>query len=96
MIHLREAMKTGIEKWKKEIRKEEDKIRKAWIEAQKETLAHWLENIEMVLSFADTTTMYIQTVKEEWITTVQLKSSTTLGDPGNPPNKSTDPTPARK
>ena len=96
MTHLREAMKTGIEKWNKEIRKEKDKMRKAWMEAQKETLVHWLEDIEKVLRFADTATTYIPTVKEAWITAVQLKPSTTLEDPGNPPNKPTDPTPARK
>ena len=96
MTHLREGMKTGIEKWDEEIRKEEDMMRKAWMEAQKGTLAGLLEDIEKVLHFADTTTTYIPTVKEEWIKAVQLKPSTTLGDPANPPNKSADPIPARK
>ena len=41
----------------------------------------------MVLSLAQTTTTYIPTVKEEWLRAVQLKPSTTLGDPGKPPPK---------
>ena len=45
------------------------------------------------------TLIYIPTVKEDWIKAVQLKPSTTLGDPGNPPkqpNEPTGPKPARK
>ena len=89
-------MKIGIEKWDEEIKKEEDKARRAWMEAHKGTLAGWLEDIEKVLCFANTTTTYIPTVKEEWIRAVQLKPSTSLGDSGCPPNKSADPGPVRK
>ena len=99
MTHLREAMRTGIEKWDEELKKEKEMVRKAWIEAQRETLTRWLEDIEMALSFAKTTTTYIPIIREELVRAVQLKPSTTLGDPGYPPNrpnKPTDPTPARK
>ena len=73
-------------------------MRKAWLEAQRDTLAHWLADIEMELSFTQTTTTYIPTIKEQWVKAVQLKLSTTLGDSGNQPAKPkpTDPTPARK
>ena len=96
MTHLREAMKTGIEKWDEKIGKEKEWVRKYWMEAQKDTLARWLEDIEKVLNFTKTTTTFIPTIKEEWVKAVQLKPSTTLGDPGNRPNKPTDHTPARK
>ena len=92
-------MKSGIEKWDEEIKKEKDPVRHAWMEAQKDILAHWLKDIKVMLSFAQTTTTYIPTVKEEWVRAVQLKPSTTLGDPGKPPpkpNKPTDHTSARK
>ena len=43
MTHLKEAMKSGIEKWDEEIKKERDLVRHAWMEAQKDTLARWLK-----------------------------------------------------
>ena len=92
-------MKTGIEKWDEEIRKEKNLVSRAWMGAQKETLACWLKDIEKVLNFAHTTTTYIPTVMEEWVRAVKLKPSTTLGDPGKPPpkpGKPTDHTYARK
>ena len=92
-------MKTGIEKWDEEIKKEKEVSRKLWLEAQRERLAKWKKDAETVLRFAKTTTTHIPTVREQWIKAVQLKPSTTLGGPGRPPgkpNKPTDPTLARK
>ena len=99
MKHLREAMKDGVEKRTVEIQKEKDGLRQAWLKPQKELVEHWLEDIEMVLHATTMTPFYIPTVKEDWIKAVQLKPSTTLGDPGNlpkQPNKPTGPKPARE
>ena len=99
IAHLRESMKTGVEKWDEEIKKEKEMNRKLWLEAQRERLARWLEDAETVFSFAKTTATYIPTIKEEWRKALQLKPSTTLGDPGKPPGKPSkliDPTPVRK
>ena len=46
---MREAIKKGIEKWGEVLRKETDRIQKAWMEPEKERLEHWLEDIEMTL-----------------------------------------------
>ena len=87
MKHLREAMKKVIEKWNEELKKEKDWVRQAWLTPQKELLECWLEDIEMVLCATEMTPVYIPTVKDDWIKAVQLKPSTTLGDPGNPPKQ---------
>ena len=65
MTHLRETMKSWIEKWDAEIKKEEELVRKAWLVAQRDTLACWLADIEMELSFAQAMITYIPTIKEQ-------------------------------
>ena len=82
MTHLKEAMKIGSEKWDEELKKKNDIVRQAWIGSQKETLDGWLQDIDTVLLFAETEPIYVPTVKLQWQRPVQLKLSTTLGDPG--------------
>ena len=38
MTHQREAMKSGMSKWKEELKKEKDTIRKAWLKHQRDIL----------------------------------------------------------
>ena len=40
--HIREAMKTGLKKWKEELKKNNDTQRKAWLEHQKDVSGSWL------------------------------------------------------
>ena len=41
-------------------------VRQAWIEAQKETLARWLMDLNTVLHFAENAPPYIPSIKQQW------------------------------
>ena len=96
MTHIRKAMKSGLEKWKDEIKKEKDTVRRAWLKHQRDVLNSWLRDIEQTLDFFVNTPHYVPTVKMELKDAVQLKPSTALGDPAKKtPKRSRKPT-ARK
>ena len=85
--HLREAIKKGIQKWNEDLRKETNKIQKAWMEPEKEGLERWLEDLEMILRATEMSPVYITTVREEWIKAAQQKPTPTPEDPENPPSQ---------
>ena len=80
MTHIKEAMKSGLEKWKEELKKEKGIIRQAWLEHQRNILDSWLQEIESMIDFTENTPHYVPTIKPQWKDAVQ--PSTTLGDPG--------------
>ena len=99
MKHLREAMKKGLAKWDDVIRKEKDQFKKIWIETDRERLSNWLGDIEMVLRVTEMSSLYVPTVKDEWIKAVKQKPTPTLENPEEPlpqPNKPKGPKPVRK
>ena len=59
-------MKTGLEKWNEELKKKNDIVREAWIESPKEVLDGWLQDIDMVICFAETVPSYVPTIKHQW------------------------------
>ena len=92
-------MKNGIEKWNVAIQKEKDWAEISWMEPEQEWLECWLEHLEMVLKATDMSPVFVPTVREEWVKAVELKPSTPLEDPENPPKQPNKPTglkPARK
>ena len=49
MPHLKEAMKTGLEKWSDELKKKNDIVREAWIGSQVDVLKGWMKDIDIVM-----------------------------------------------
>ena len=99
MKHLREAMKKGLEKSDDEIRKEKDQFEKVCMESDRERLSVWLEDIEMVLGATKMSSVYVPSVKEEWIKAAKQKPTQTPENPEEPlpqPNKPKGPKSARK
>ena len=69
------------------MRKETDKIQKAWMEPEKKRLERWLEDLEMTLRATEMSPVYIPTVRAEWIKAAQQKPTPTPEDSENPPSQ---------
>ena len=85
MKHLRESMKKGVEMWNKAIAKEKHFVQQAIMEADRDTLNKWIDNIEMVLRATEMSPIYVPTIKEEWIRAARQKTIPVVEDPKEPP-----------
>lgn len=66
IIHLKEAMRAGLEKWDEELKEKNEMVRQVWTEGQRETLDGWLQDFNTVLHFAENAPAYIPSVKPQW------------------------------